>query len=68
MKITSTDVQLENGTLVVNGKKSFSELQERTEREEPVVRQRSLIAGLPDEDLTPGHVMPPVILTVSRAS
>ena len=63
VKVVSTDVKLIGDELVVEGLTTFGELMERAQREEPLVRQGSLTAGLPDEDLSPGHVMPAVVLT-----
>ena len=68
MKIIPADVRVENNKLFVDGKNLFAELFDRSQREEPLVKQGLLSAGLPEEDLAPGHVIPASILTISGSS
>jgi hypothetical protein len=67
MKITNADICIDAGKLTVNGKQ-ITGLFDRANNEPLIQSQRSATASLPAEDLTPGHVVPAVVLTVSRAS
>ena len=68
VKIIPADIRAENNKLFVDGKNLFAELFDRSQREEVLVKQDSLTAGLPEEDLAPGHVIPASILTISGSS
>ena len=63
MELFSTDVELVGDELRVGGKSIFGDLMERAKQEGALIRQRSLTAGLPEEDFSPGHVVPAVIPT-----
>lgn len=63
MELFSTDVELVGDELRVGGKSIFGDLMERAKQESTLIGQRSLTAGLPEEDLSPGHVVPAVIPT-----
>jgi hypothetical protein len=67
VKITNAEIKVVDEKLLINGQQ-VTGLFERAEREPSVVRQLEITASLPIEDITPGHVMPAVALTTSRAS
>jgi hypothetical protein len=68
MKIVSGDVRIVGKDLIVEGKYRFAELAERAEKESVLIRQDALTRGLPEEDLSPGHVVPAVLLPTLRST
>ncbi len=68
MKIAPTEIKLENDKLFLEGRDVFSELFERVRKDETLIAQRTFTVGLPEEDITPGHVVPATIVTVSGSS
>ena len=68
LKIVSTDVCIFEDQLIVGGKYAFGELLDRARQEDKLVKQASFATELPEEDLTPGHVVPGVIMIGSRSA
>jgi hypothetical protein len=67
VEFTQANIKIENNQLIVDGKPA-ADLFAKADQEPSVVSFREVTAALPSEDLTPGHVMPAVVLTTSRAS
>jgi hypothetical protein len=67
MKFTNSDITLVDGKLVINGGQYVEAMFEEAKREPNIRRQAETSAYLPNEDVTPGHVIPAVVLTTSRS-
>ncbi len=67
MKIVSTDIRIVDNDLLIDGKYRFGDTLRHAQDQEPVTRQAGLTAGLPPDDLAPGHVLPAIVVPISRS-
>ena len=68
MKPPFANIDLIGDQLTVEGKNLLQELMERAADEPSLAKQKWLSAGLPEEDISPGHVIPAVMIQILNST